>query len=126
MITFPFILATLFALGGGIELAQFDKQVAASNQLKPGDNENRVLAALGEPKMRCPHGLSLFTPSSGPAQWIYGTNIDVTRIINTDSALPNLLPLKLRLFSPDEGDLVISWDDQGRVASIRRPALVGK
>jgi hypothetical protein len=126
MITLPYVLATLFAVGGGVELVQLEKQVAASNQLKPGDSEAQVLKSLGEPKMRCPHGLSLFTSSSDPPQWIYGTNIDVANIINTNSTLPNLLPVKLRLFSPDEGDLVINWDDQGQITSVRRPARIGK
>jgi hypothetical protein len=125
MITFPYVLATLFAVGGGVQLAQLDKQIVASSQLKQGDGEARALAVLGEPKMRCPHGLSLFTLSSGPPQWIYGTDIDVTKIIDSESCFPNLLPIKLRIFSPDKGDLVINWDDHGRVASIQRPERIG-
>ncbi len=121
MVTLPYVLATLLAVGGGIELAQFDRQLAASSELKPGDGEARVLELLGEPKMRCPHGLLLFTNVSAPPQWIYGTNIDCTKIIDTESAFPNLLPVKLRLFSPDQSDLVINWNDQGRVVSIQRP-----
>jgi hypothetical protein len=126
MIHLPYLLATLFAVGGGIELARLDKQITASAQLQQGDSETRVLEVLGEPKMRCPHGLSLFTLSAGPPQWIYGTNIDVTKIIDSESTLPNLLPLKFRIFSADEGDLVINWDDQGHVASIQRPKLTGR
>jgi hypothetical protein len=126
MTTLPYVMAAIFALGGGIELAHLDKQVAASRRLMAGDSEAQVLEALGEPKMRCPHGLSLFTLSSGPPQWIYGTNIDVTKIVNAESTLPNLLPVKLRLFSPDDGDLVINWDGQGRIASIQRPTRFDK
>jgi hypothetical protein len=125
MINLPYVLATLFAVGGGIQLAQLDTQVTASGQLKQGDVETHVLEVLGEPKMRCPHGLSLFTLSSGPPQWIYGTDIDVTKIIDSESCFPNLLPIKLRIFSPDNGDLVINWDDHGRVASIQRPERIG-
>ncbi len=126
MITLPYVLAAAFAVGGGIELSQLDTQIAASTQFKPGDGEARVLEAIGQPKMRCPHGLSLFTLSSGSPQWIYGTNIDITRIIDSESAVPNLLPIKLRIFSPDQGDLVINWDGQGRVVSIQRPERLSK
>src|SRR3954468_14910765 len=98
MITLPYVVATLFAIGGGIQLAELDNQIVASSQLKPGDAETRVLEVLGEPKMRCPHGLSLFNLGFGPPQWIYGTDIDVTKIIDMDSSVPNLLPVKLRIF----------------------------
>jgi hypothetical protein len=123
MLTLPYVLATLFAVGGGVELAQLDKQIRASSELQQGDVEARVLELLGEPKMRCPHGLSFF--GVGPPQWIYGTNIDVTQIIDSESVFPNPLPVKIRIFSPDQGDLVINWDDQGRVASIQRTERLG-
>ena len=125
MLTLPYVLATLLAVGGGIQLAQLDKQVVASNSLKPGDDEARVLEALGEPNMRCPHGLALFTLGSGPPQWIYGTDIDVTKIIDPTSTFPNLLPINLRIFSPEESDLVLNWDDRGHIAAIQRPARTG-
>ena len=49
------------------------------------------------------------------------TILDVEDIFSTSSAMPILLPLKLRLFDPDEDDLVINWSDDGGVASIVRP-----
>jgi hypothetical protein len=126
MLTLPYALAMLLAVGGSVEADQLNKQIVASYPLKTGDTEGRVLEILGEPKMRCPHGLALFTFGVGPPQWIYGTTIDIAGIIDPDSPFPNLLPLKFRIFSPHEGDLVIKWDDRGRVASIERPTPLQK
>lgn len=113
----PYILATLIALVGSIEQVQLNEKVQASHQLKPGDSEAKVLSVLGSPRSQGRSGFFGF----GHSRWIYGANIDLGMIIIPDLPVPNPVPIKLRIFGPCDGDLVVNWSDQGTVASIDRP-----
>ena len=120
MITVPYVLATVVALGGSVQQVRLEEQVRASRQIKAGDSEARVMEVLGHPHTRWEHGSGLFNFGTGPRQWAYGTNIDLGEIINAGAIFPNLVPFKLRLFGPDKGDLVVTWNKQGAVASVER------
>lgn len=114
-------VATL-ALIGGVEQARLDQLIQASTRLKQGDDEARVLAVLGPPIARWQRRdlITSFIFGDSQPQWAYGTHLDMSEIFMPDSAFPNI-PLKLRLFGPDEDDLVIVWDRIGTIASVVRP-----
>lgn len=123
MFTPIYVLAAMVALIGSVEQGHVDQLVKASAQLKRGDNEARVLAVLGPPLARWPKrgpGAALIF-GDAPPKWSYGTLLDVSMIIQSDAAIPNVLPRKLRLFGPETNDLVIIWDNQGVVDTIECP-----
>jgi hypothetical protein len=113
----------LLAVVGGLDQARLNQLIEASGQLEPGDDEATVLSELGPPLERWPKrdAVNAFLFGDRPRLWVYGTILDIEEMFPPNSAIPILLPLKLRLFSPDDDDLVINWSDDGRVASIVRP-----
>jgi hypothetical protein len=58
-----------------------------------------------------------------PAQWIYGTTIDLQRLIIPELPFPNPIPIKFRLFSAYEDDLVIEWTPDKKISNVKRPEL---
>jgi hypothetical protein len=123
MITLLHAWVATLALIGSVEQAQLDQLIQASSQLKPGDDQARVLAVLGRPRARWQRRgpIASFVLGGSQPRWAYGTHLDLSAIIVPDSPFPNVLPIKLRLFGPDEEDLVIIWNADGSVASIERP-----
>jgi hypothetical protein len=123
MLTLPYVLAAMIALAGGVEQARLDTRISASAVLKSGDSEARVLEVLGPPletwKPRSATAAVVF--GKRPAQWLYGTVIDGREVVNSEGIFPNFFAVKLRLFSPDDGDLVIDWGEDGVVAAVKRP-----
>jgi hypothetical protein len=115
-------VATL-TLAGSFEQAQLDQLIQASTRLKQGDDESRVLSVLGPPLQRRPtHGfIASILSGATPPRWVYGTSIALDEIIIPGSPFPNPFPIKLRLFGPDEDDLIINWDAHGSVDSVVRP-----
>jgi hypothetical protein len=113
----------MLAVVGGLEQARLNQLIDASARLDPGDEESKVLSVLGPPMERWPKrdAVNAFLFGDRPRQWVYGTILDIEEIFAYQSAIPILFPLKLRLFSPDEDDLLINWSDDGSVASIERP-----
>jgi hypothetical protein len=120
--TLPAWLAML-ATVGALEQARLNQLIEASARLEPGDDEAKVLSALGPPLERWPKrdAVNAFLFGDRPRQWVYGTVLDIEEIFAYQSAIPILFPLKLRLFSPDEDDLVINWSDDGQIASVVHP-----
>ena len=112
--------SAVVALAGAMEQARLDWQFEASRQIEPGDTEAEVRAVLGRPLVRWKYtGLSRLV--FGPPQWAYGAIIDLGGIVSDQSLVPCPLSVKLRIFGPDVSDLVVTWDADGRVASITRP-----
>lgn len=111
---------------GAIELTHLESQIERSAGLVVGDSQMRVFATLGQPDFRWKHRKTLHAWMYGnrPRQWIYGTTIDIRSIVASGELIPNPIPIKLRLFSPDDGDLVVSFDRDGKIASIQRPDLI--
>ena len=82
-----------------------------------------MLALLGPPHNDWEHSHGIFSSGMGPRRWIYGTDIELKEVINLDGMFPNLLPFKLRIFGPYEDDLIIVWDEHGRVINVLSPPL---
>jgi hypothetical protein len=106
---------------GGHQQARLDELVDASVQLAPGDDEAKVLSVLGPPDFDWTHPLGRLLQGDGRRRWSYGATIHVDKIWSPDAAYANPLPIRLRLFGPDEDDLVIVWDLKGDVHAVVRP-----
>lgn len=112
----------MLALFGAIDQARVNRLVDASAQLKKGDDEVKVLSVLGRPSVRWEHRNIFMLLSGQPSrQWAYGTFLEMSYMWAPDSLMPTLLPIKWRIFGPNEDDLVVVWDGDGRIAWINRP-----
>jgi hypothetical protein len=111
------------ALFISMEQSRMDRLTVAAAQVAPGVGEAEVIAALGEPDSRRPKrsGLAILLFGLTPRQWIYGTVFDADIWLSPESAFPYPLPINLRIFAPDDDDVVISWNDDGIVTAIDRP-----
>jgi hypothetical protein len=114
--------ATL-AVIAAIEQPRMDRITAAAEHVEPGENEEQVLAALGPPDVQWAErsGFTLVLFGRMPRQWSYGTILDAENLIDAETGWPNPLPIKLRLFGPDSRDVIVTWRDDGTVASVDRP-----
>jgi hypothetical protein len=121
MITTPYVLAALIAIVGSTQQVHVDRQIQSARDLQVGDSESRVLALLGPPRHDWEDKFALLLPAKGPRRWIYGADIELKWIIDPDTVFPHVLPLKLRLFGAYADDLVIVWDDKGRIYRIDLP-----
>jgi hypothetical protein len=95
--------------------------IEASRQIAPLDSKQEVRSVLGPPLIEWEKTRFFAT---GPPQWAYGPVFEPRIIVNTEESLPLPLPLpiNIRLFGPNQSDLVITWDANGQVASVTRPA----
>jgi|YelNatPaOPRAMG01_1025707.scaffolds.fasta_scaffold53320_3 outer membrane protein assembly factor BamE (lipoprotein component of BamABCDE complex) len=78
-----------------------------------GDSKEDVLRKLGKPS-------AIFTNvfdylKYGGEVWAYGRELDLRAAIRGE------FPFKLRIFAPDENDIVIIFDSSGRVKQIQTP-----
>ena len=115
--------ALLLAVVGLGEKVHLQSVVERSVALKRDMTGEEVLAILGEPseKWKARSGFLFF--GGGPPQWIYGTTIDLGMIVIPEWPVPNPLPIKLRLFSSDPGDLVLDWTEDGKLMGVKQPKL---
>lgn len=99
--------------------------VERSAAIVVGASEADVEQLLGEPdfKREARRGWGRLILGARPAQWIYGTTIDLQAIVVPGLPFPNPLPVKFRFFSPDDDDLVIEWTPGKQVGKIARPRL---
>jgi hypothetical protein len=90
---------------------------AASIQI--GASSQYVISRLGIPRITFPKGsYSLFgTTEPHHAELVYGPIFDLKNAFFTKP--PYVFPFRLRLFGPENGDLVITIDDNDRVLGIR-------
>jgi hypothetical protein len=112
-------VAAVSGLINGAEQARLQKQISASSRITVGQSQTEVRAIVGAPIGQWEKTGFIF--GSGPPQWAYGTVLDAREIIQDGWVLPLPIPLKLRIFGPDERDLVITWDEAGRVVEVKRP-----
>jgi hypothetical protein len=120
----PFIglvysLTVSSSLISAAEQARLQKQIDASARIAVGQTKAEVRAILGSPTGQWEKTGFLF--ASGPPQWAYGTWLDARLILSEGTLLPLAIPFNLRLFGPNDDDLVITWDTNGRVAEVKRP-----
>jgi hypothetical protein len=120
MLMTPYVLAVLLAIAVSEPRYRFEQQVRGAAQIKLGDTEARVLEILGPPHNRWKGSIYVFGGSLGPPQWIYGTDIELGRIVNPDFPIPNLFPFQLRIFTACDDDLVIVWSANRRVVKVER------
>ncbi|HEV7226612.1 MAG TPA: hypothetical protein VGN42_28150, partial [Pirellulales bacterium] len=93
------------------EQVHLQRLVDRSARIAIGANERDVERAIGEPiaKWEARRGWARFVFGERGAQWVYGTSIDLGSIFVPELPFPNPVPLRLRLFSADDDDLVIEW-----------------
>jgi hypothetical protein len=113
-------MAATTALIGAAEQARFNHLIEASRRIEPLDSKKEVRDVLGPPLAEWEKTGFIF--ASGPPQWAYGPVFEPRYIVNAEFPLPLPLPINIRLFGPNESDLVITWDKNGQVASVTRPA----
>lgn len=114
----------LVLMGVG-EQVHLQRLVDRSARIAIGANERDVERAIGEPiaKWEARRGWARFIFGARGAQWVYGTSIDLGSIFVPELPFPNPVPLRLRLFSADDDDLVIEWTSTKQVAKVSRPNL---
>ena len=110
---------------GTIERAHMARVAEAANRIQVGATENDVVRTLGKPLSTYERydGWSILGIGAHPPQWLYGTTINIKRMIIADTyvmAFP--LPINIRWFSYDD-DLVIDWDSKGRVSNVTIPKI---
>jgi hypothetical protein len=121
LVQLVYAMAATSSLVAATEQARLKHLVAISQEVKPLATKAEVRTLLGPPTAEWEH-TGLFFFGSGPPQWAYGTLLDGKFIANPDFPLPIPLFPNIRLFGPNsESDLVITWDDQGRVLDVSRP-----
>lgn len=110
----------LVLIGMG-EQVQLQRLVDRSAGIAIGASEGDVERAIGEPiaTWEARRGFIF----GGPAQWAYGTSIDLGSILVPELPFLNPIPLRWRLFSACEDDLVIEWTPTKQVAKVSRPKL---
>jgi len=114
----------LVVIGTG-EQVHLQKLVDQSAGIAVGAAESDVLRVLGEPKFRweARRGWERLIFGERPAQWIYGTTIDLDSIFVPELPFLNPIPINIRLFSSEENDLIISWTADKVVKKVTRPNL---
>ena len=116
----------IFGSIGAIERAHMARLAEAANKIQVGATEDDVVRTLGKPLATYDRydGWSILGIGAHPPQWLYGTTINVKRLIIADVfVMANPLPINIRLFSYDDDDLVVDWDSKGKVSSIAIPSI---
>ena len=112
-------MAATSALIGAAEQARLNHLIEASRRIEPLDSKQEVRNVLGPP-LHDWKQTGLF--GYGPPTWAYGPVFEPRYIVNAGFPLPLPLPINIRLFGPNQSDLIITWDANGQVASVTRPA----
>jgi hypothetical protein len=119
----PCCWSAVLVVVGSLEFAHYEKTIRASTTIRAGMNESTVQSILGAPlerwDARSPGANFFFGPR--PRQWIYGTVVDLKRIIVPKFPYLNPIPINLRLFTTEDDDLVIDWSDANVVQAVHRP-----
>jgi hypothetical protein len=117
---------SLMVLVGNIERQQLARTLVAASALKVGQSESDVASRLGRPleEYDAYAGWSFFAIGKHPRQWCYGTNIDLGHVFVV-SPIPFVhpLPIHVRWFGYCEEDLVLEFDDAGRMTRVVLPEL---
>ena len=116
----------LIASIGTLERAHMARVAEAANRIHAGDTEDDVLRTLGKPLRTYERyeGWSILAIGAHPPQWLYGTTINIKRMIIADTyVMASPLPINIRWFSYDDDDLVVYWDSKGRVSKITIPEI---
>ncbi|MEM1070619.1 MAG: hypothetical protein AAGG48_09050 [Planctomycetota bacterium] len=93
------------------EQARQSSNVEAAHRLKGGMTQEEVLEIMGPPDID-------YRPTWN--HWCYGTSLDFETICSAGGRfIP--IPLKLRLFSYGENDVVVRWNVNDKVMSVDRP-----
>jgi hypothetical protein len=108
------------ALIGVMELKCFESQIENAAEIAVGDSSEEVHEAIGEPH----HDWDKFEHrfwNDRPHRWVYGTTISLRSIVLPELPFPNPVPINIRIFGAAAGDLVVAFDDDMEVISIRQP-----
>jgi hypothetical protein len=111
---------------GTLERAHMARIADSAKAIRIGDTEEVVFRTLGKPLSTCERndGWSIFGIASHPRQWLYGTRINLKKMIVSDLYVMGIpLPINFRLVSYDEDDLVIDWDSKDRVSKMTIPVI---
>ena len=111
---------------GTLERAHLSRVAEAASRIQVGATEDDVLRILGKPLSTYERyeGWSILGIGAHPPQWLYGTTINIKRMIIADTyVMASPLPINIRWFSYDEDDLVVDWDLKGRVSKMTIPEI---
>jgi hypothetical protein len=116
----------LVGVTGTLEHANMVDIAKAATQINVGANEDDVLRLLGKPyyEYELNQGWSILGIGAHPRQWLYGTTINLMKLLVSDDYLMiSPLPINIRLISYEQDDLRMEWDSKGKVAKITVPNL---
>ncbi len=113
-----------FTVGMG-ERAEIQTLTEKSQAIEVGWSKQQVKELLGPATLDLPRrqGLSAILFGKRPPQWLYGTEFDVDSTFTSVLPVPNPLPIKLRIFSSYDDDLLVVWNSEGTVGRVRRPTI---
>lgn len=119
----PRWIPVLVALFGAYDQQQLQRTVQLSQKVEMGASEAEVLLTLGQPTARFDKRGELASALFGkvPRKWVYGPRINFANFFLPEEPFLNPIPLELRLWTPNDGDLVIEWDDKNTVTRVMRP-----
>ncbi|MEM9646823.1 MAG: hypothetical protein AAF989_17665 [Planctomycetota bacterium] len=101
----------MLSFAGAAEQAQQSENVMAAQRLREGMTQEEVLDVMGPPDID-------YRPAWN--QWCYGISVDIEGIVVSYGKL-NPIPLRLRLISYAEDDVVVRWGVGEDVLTIDRP-----
>jgi hypothetical protein len=118
----------LFFIGtiGSLERAHLARTAADASKIAIGSSEDEVIGMIGEPLCTYAQfdGWTILGFGAHPPQWLYGTTINLKRMFIPEvNMMPSPLPINIRLFSYDDGDLVVEWNAKKRVSKITIPNI---
>ena len=90
--------------------------------LKAGDDKAEVKRILGNPTSTFAKGSGLrifwLTPQT-TERWAYGNVFDFKDCFHKE--FPYFIPFRIRLFGPDNDDIAVEFDDNGKVRKVVIP-----
>ena len=117
---------SLIIVVGNLERQHLARTVLRASTLQSGQTEDDLYLQLGRPLevYSARKGWSFLAIGKRPRQWCYGTRIDLDHMFISDPVVSiNPLPVKIRWFGYCDDDLVVDFDETGRVTRIDNPNL---
>jgi len=124
VVLFEIWMLYLVVVGTG-EKVQLQRLIDRSADIVAGSTEQDVRRLVGNPIRRydARGGMARFLLGERPAEWAYGTTINLRVVVLPGLPILNPLPINLRLFGRGQEDLAVHWTPQKKVLAVIRPEL---